>query len=158
MKKEMAIGCGIGCGTSLLLVVVAVVCFIMLFSNMIDDSLSKKEIFKLVNDNYTIILDDIKEKDFADTEKLKGVKEVDSDTEIIDVYCGGTGLGSATSYYGFYYSPDGLPKDSWCGTSFGSPEQLKPDGDGFSIKYSNDDNCYYTEKIRDNFYYYEAHF
>ena len=158
MKKEMVIGCGIGCGTSLLLVVVAVACFIMWFSNMIDDSLSKKEIFKLVNDNYAIILDDIKEKDFTDTEKLKGVKEVDSDTEIIDVYCGGTGLGSATSYYGFYYSPDGLPKDSWCGTSFGSLEQLKPDGDGFSIKYSNDDNCYYTEKIRDNFYYYEAHF
>ena len=155
MKKEMAIGCGIGCGTSLLLVVVAVVCFIMLFSNMIDDSLSKKEIFKLVNDNYTIILDDIKEKDFADTEKLKGVKEVDSDTEIIDVYCGVTGLGSATSYYGFYYSPDGLPK---CRSEFGRIELLEPDGNGFSIKYYEGDNRYYTEKIRDNFYYYEAHF
>ena len=35
-------------------------------------------------------------------------------------------------------SPDGLPKDSWCGSSFGRPEQLKPDGEGFSIKYSND--------------------
>lgn len=158
MKKEIVIGCGIGCATSLLLVVIAVVCFLMFFFNIIDDSLSKKEIFKLVNDNYSIILDDIKEKDFSDTEKLKGVKEVDSDTEIIDVYCGGTGIGSATSYYGFYYSPDGLPKDSWCGTSFGSPEMLKPDGDGFSIKHSNGDNCYYTEKIRDNFYYYEAHF
>ena len=103
-------------------------------------------------------LDDIEEKDFSDTEKLKGVQEVYSDTEIVDVYCGGSGFGSATSYYGFYYSPDGLPKDSWCGSSFGRAEQLKPDGEGFSIKYSNDDNCYYTEKIRDNFYYYEAHF
>ena len=158
MKKEMAIGCGIGCGTSLLLVIVVVVSFMMWFSNMIDDSLSKKEIFKLVKDNYSIILDDIEEKDFSDTEKLKGVQEVYSDTEIVDVYCGGSGFGSATSYYGFYYSPDGLPKDSWCGSSFGRAEQLKPDGKGFSIKYSNDDNCYYTEKIRDDFFYYEAHF
>ena len=157
MKKEKAIGCGIGCGISLLLVIV-VVSFMMWFSNIIDDSLSKKEIFKLVKDNYSIILDDIEEKDFSDTEKLKGVQEVYSDTEIVDVYCGGSGFGSATSYYGFYYSPDGLPKDSWCGSSFGRPEQLKPDGEGFSIKYSNDDNCYYTEKIRDNFFYYEAHY
>ena len=154
MKKEKAIGCGI----PLILVVLAVLGCAILLSNIFDDSLSKKDIFKLVDNNYSIVLRDIEEKDFTDTKKLKGVKEVDSDTEIIDVYCGGTGLGSATSYYGFYYSPDGLPKDSWCGTSFGSPEQLKPDGDGFSIKYSNDDNCYYTEKIRDNFYYYEAHF
>ncbi len=158
MKKEMAIGCGIGCTTSLLLVVVAVVCLLTWFYNMSDNSLSKKEIFKLVNDNYSIILEDIREKDFTDTEKLNGVQEVYSDTEIIDMYCGGSGFGSATSYYGFYYSPDGLPKDSWCGSGFGSPEQLVPDGNGFSIKYSDNDNCYYTEKIRENFYYYEAHF
>lgn len=67
MKKEMAIGFGIGCGTSLFLVVASVVCFIIWLSNMIDDSLTKKEIFKLVNDNYSIILDDINEKDFTDT-------------------------------------------------------------------------------------------
>lgn len=158
MKKEMAIGFGIGCATSLLLLVVAVVCFSIWFNSMIDDSLSKKEIFKLVNDNYSIILDDINEKNFTNTENLKGVQDVYSDTEIIDVYCGGTGLGSATSYYGFYYSPDGMPKNSWCGSGFGNLEALQPDGDGFSIKNSNDDNCYYTEKIRDNFYYYESHF
>ena len=159
MKKEMAIGCGIGCGTSLLLVIIFVVSFMMWFSNMIDDSLSKKEIFKLVKDNYSIILDDIEEKDFSDTEKLKGVQEVYSDTEIVDVYCGGSGFGSATSYYGFYYSPDGLPRDAWCGSDFGrTPDELIPEGKGFAIKNSNDDNYYYTEKIRENFYYYEAHF
>ena len=88
----------------------------------------------------------------------KPIQEISRHEEGVSFYCGGTGFGSATSYYGFYYSFDGSPKDYWCGTSFGSPGQLKPDGDGFSIKYSNDDNCYYTEKIRDNFYYYEAHF
>ena len=77
----------------------------------------------------------------------KPIQEISRHEEGVSFYCGGTGFGSATSYYGFYYSFDGSPKDYWCGTSFGSPEQLKPDGDGFSIKYSNDD-----------FYYYEAHF
>lgn len=88
----------------------------------------------------------------------KPIQEISRHEEGVSFFCGGRGFGSATSYYGFYYSSDGSPKDYWCGTSFGSPEQLKPDGDGFSIKYSNNDNCYYTEKIIDNFYYYEAHF
>lgn len=88
----------------------------------------------------------------------KPIREISRHEGGVSFSCGGRGIGSATSYYGFYYSFDGSPKDYWCGTSFGSPEQLKPDGDGFSIKYSNDDNCYYTEKIMDNFYYYEAHF
>ncbi len=85
--KKLAIGCGTVCG----IFIIAFICFAIWLNNMIDDSLSKKEIFDLVNDNYTIILRNIDEKDF-------------------------------------------------------------------SVKYSNDDNCYYTEKIRDNFYYYEAYF
>ncbi len=155
MMKKLAKGFAIGCGAILLLTVVAIVCFVVWFFNSIDDSLSKEEIFKLVNNNYSIILDDISENDFEDTKKLKGVKEVDPDTEIVDFYCGGKGLGSSTSYYGFYYSPDGLPK---CRSDFGRIELLEPDGNGFSIKYYEGDNRYYTEKIRDNFYYYEAHF
>ena len=155
MKKKIAIGCG----TIVLILIIAFIFFIIWFDSMISDNLSKKEIFQLVNENYDIILNDIIENDFTDTEKLKGIKEVYSDTEVIDVYCGGTGIGSATSYYGFYYSPDGLPKDAWRGSNFGrTSDELTPEGKGFAIKNSNDDNYYYTEKIRNNFYYYEAHF
>ena len=88
----------------------------------------------------------------------KLIREISRHDGGVSFFCGGSGFGSSTSYYGFYYSFDGAPKDYWCGTIFGSSELLKPDGVGFSIKYSNDDNCYYTEKIMDNFYYYEAHF
>lgn len=125
---------------------------------MLDDSLSKKDIFDLVNENYTIILDDITEQNFFDTSSIDGVKEIYYNNGILDVYCGGKGMGSATSYYGFYYSPDNLPKTSWCGSDFGDVSNLRAERNGFSIRYSNDDNGYYTEKIRDNFYYYEAHF
>ena len=155
MKKKIAIGCG----TVLLILIIALIAFMIWFDSMISDNLSKKEIFELVNENYTVIIEDIEENDFTDTGKIKGIKEVYSDTDIIDVYCGGKGMGSATSYYGFYYSADDLPKDAWCGSNFGrTPDELIPDGKGFAIKNSNDDNYYYTEKIRENFYYYEAHF
>ena len=211
MKKKMAIGCGIGCGTSFLLLVAAIICLLTWLHNMVDDSLSKKEIFEYVQLESKVILDVINEVESLEKEygtqgfgphvesishtdiytyieeveglyiymsdpslggfykeidnelfesvlNKKSIQEISRHEEGVSFYCGGTGFGSATSYYGFYYSFDGTPKDYWCGTSFGSPEQLKPDGDGFSIKYSNDDNCYYTEKIMDNFYYYEAHF
>lgn len=155
MKKKILIGCG----TIVLVLIIVFISFIIWFDSMISDNLSKKEIVELVNDNYLIILDDINENDFTDTNNIDGVKEIYHDSDVIDVYCGGRGIGSATSYYGFYYSPDDLPKDAWCGSSFGRTfDELKPEGKGFAIKYSNDDNCYYTEKIRDNFYYYEAHF
>ncbi len=155
LKKKIIIGCG----TIVIILIIAFISFVIWFDSMISDNLSKKEIFELVNENYSIIIEDVGENDFTDTEKIKGVKEVYSDTDVIDVYCGGSGIGSATSYYGFYYSPDGLPRDAWCGSNFGrTPDELIPEGKGFAIKNSNDDNYYYTEKIKDNFYYYEAHF
>ncbi len=155
LKKKIIIGCG----TIVIILIIAFISFVIWFDSMISDNLSKKEIFELVNENYSIIIEDVSENDFTDTKKIKGVKEVYSDTDVIDVYCGGSGIGSATSYYGFYYSPDGLPRDAWCGSNFGrTPDELIPEGKGFAIKNSNDDNYYYTEKIKDNFYYYEAHF
>ena len=44
LKKKILIGCGI----FFLIIVIAFTCLIVWFANMIDDSLSKKEIFELV--------------------------------------------------------------------------------------------------------------
>ena len=114
------------------------------------------EVAKLVNRNYTVILEDIKENDFSDTKALEGVEEVYSDGDALQVDCGGSGFGSETNYWGFYYSPEDRPLFVWCGDEWLDP--LQEDGNGFSYHESNGDNSYYTEKIRDNFYYYEAHF
>ena len=154
MKKKIIIGCG----TIFLIVLVAFVCFIMWFANMIDNSLSKKEIIELVNENHSIILDDVNEKEFSDTERIEGIQEIYNKTQIVDFYCGGTGIGSATNYYGFYYSSDNNPKAVFAGTIISETPNFQMEKNGFCIKNSNDDNYYYTEKIRDNFYYYEAHF
>ncbi len=157
MIKKILMVLGIVLG-AIVTTIIAFVCFVILVNNILSENLSKNEIYSLVNENYNVILEDISENNYFDTKAIKGVKEVYSDTEVIEVYCGGSGMGSATNYYGFYYSPDNQPKTTWCGTDFGDVSSLNIDGNGFSIKYSNDDNCYYTEKIRDNFYYYEAHF
>ena len=154
MKKKVAIGCG----TIAAIAIVGGILLFVWFNSLISDNLSKREIFDAVNDNYEIILEDIKENDFSDTKKIEGIQEIYVENGVADVYCGGKGMGSATSYYGFYYTPDDMPRDNWAGKHFGDTGNLKQDGKGFSIKYSDDDNYYYTEKIRDNFYYYEAHF
>lgn len=108
MKKKIAIGCG----TGIMILIIFFVSFIIWFDSIISDNLSKKEIFNVFNKNYEIILEDIKESNFSDTERIKGVQEIYADEDVVDVYCGGKGMGSATSYYGFYYSADNLPKDS----------------------------------------------
>ena len=72
MKKKIIIGCG----TIFLIVFIVFICFIMWFANMIDNSLSKKEIIELVNENYSIILNDVNEKEFSDTERIEGIQEI----------------------------------------------------------------------------------
>ena len=127
-----------------------------------DNSLSKLEIFDLVNENYGIIQEDIKENNFEDTLKIKGVQDVLNEDEdkwnVLEFECGGRGFGSGTSYYGFYYSPDDSPYAPFGGSTFCKSEELIMDGKGYSCKEEKGDNRYYTERIRENFYYYEAHF
>jgi hypothetical protein len=67
--------------------------------------------------------------------------------------CGGEGFGSAASYYGFYYTADNRP--------VGCDEmdhELIQDPKGWSWMQDNSDNTYYTERIIDNWFYYEEHY
>ena len=148
MKKVLLVS-----GTTILVVIV----IFTVITNFFDDSLSKREIFTLVNKNHELINECIESGDFSKIEELKGVKSVYSENDVLDVYCGGSGFGPSTNYYGFYYSPSNEPLKVWCGHVVGD-ERFLPEGKGYSIKNQNDDNWYYTEKIRDNFFYYESHF
>ena len=147
----------IGFGTSILVVLIAFAVFVCYIVNLFSDNLSKKQIFSLVNKNQEMLNDCIDSKDFSEIKQLKGVKEVNFENDVLDVYCGGSGFGSATNYYGFYYSPPNKPLVVWCG-HVSESKRLSPESNGYSIRNSNDDNWYYTEKIRENFFYYESHF
>lgn len=67
--------------------------------------------------------------------------------------CGGEGFGSATSYYGFYYTSDNRP--AGCD---GMNYELLQNPKGWSWTQDNSDNTYYTERIIDNWFYYEEHY
>jgi len=152
MKKVL-----LGCGTSILVVLVVFALFVCYIVNLFSDNLSKKQIFSLVNKNHELLNECIGSNDFSEIKQLKGVKEVTFENGVLDIYCGGSGFGSATNYYGFYYSPSNKPLVVWCG-HISENNSLLPDGKGYSLKKPNDDNWYYTERIRENFFYYESHF
>lgn len=81
---------------------------------------------------------------------------INADEKLVEFSCGGAGIGSATSYVGFYYSPNDDMNELWCAPPFFS--SLTPSGNGFEWHEQNGDNSYYTEHICEHFYYYEASF
>ena len=142
--------------TSIILSVVVLVIASFLVKNIFFDKSIKEQIFEIVNDNAQTILADIEEQDFTDSMSVGKIEDVSVLEQGVDFYCGGKGIAPSSQDYGFYYTEDDLPKAIWCGVKYCDDSLLVEDGDGYSTDYQY--NYYYTEKIRDNFYYYEAHF
>ena len=139
-----------------ILIIVLLVIAIFLIKNIFFNKSTKEQIFEIVNDNVQTILSDIKEQAFSDSLTIKKIEDVTILEQGIDFYCGGKGIAPSSQEYGFYYTEDDLPKAIWCGVKYCDDSLLVEDGKGYSTNYQH--NYYYTEKIRDNFYYYEAHF
>ena len=123
---------------------------------MSDDSADKDEVFAFVQENEAALLKAIEDKDFSDYENKGFIKKIDSDIHVVDFSCGGAGVGSGTSYVGFYFTPDNDMTAVWC-APFSSSE-LTPYRKGFQWQEPDGDNRYYVEHICGNFYYYEASF
>ncbi len=117
----------------------------------------KNEIFELVNENQIEITNAIQNNNFEDIEKIKGIEDVTETENYIDFYCGGKGIGAATSYYGFYFSEDNAI-DVKENIEYPKGEILKQDGRGYSWDEPDGDNRFYVEKIIDGFFYYESHY
>jgi len=135
-----------------LLIAISMLSVMLSSCGLLSDNLSKKEIFKLVKENETLLLECISENNFEKASAIKGIRKIEVG-EIIDFYCGGAGFGPETSYYGFYYTTDENMTAIWCAGG-----SVTADGKGYSWAEEDGDNRYYTEKICDSFYYYEAHF
>ncbi len=115
----------------------------------------KGEIFEFVNEHNEIILEDIFENDFTDSLALDSIESVDVSEYCVEFYFGGEGISASSNEYGFYYSFDGQPLGVFEGSVFCSSDIMTEDGYGYSTNFQN--NYYYTEKICDNFWYYEFH-
>jgi hypothetical protein len=123
---------------------------------MSDDSADKDEVFAFVQENEAALLKAIEDKDFSSYENKGFIKKIDCDILVVDFSCGGAGVGSGTSYVGFFYTADDDMAAVWCAPY--SEASLEPSGSGFSWQEENGDNRYYTEHICGHFYYYEASF
>lgn len=73
--------------------------------------------------------------------------------DMLEFTVGGSGFGSSTSYYGFYYSPIDVPLGFQ-----GTDVDFVEDKDGWRWEEENGDNWNYTEKITDKWYWFEMHF
>lgn len=144
-------------GSLIILVSFIIVCLILILGLKVlfqDNSLSKEEIFEVVNSKYEIIMSDMQKGNFKETEKIKGIVRVEDNEDVIDFVCEGKGNVVSGAYYGFYYTEDDLPKVSFLPVLF-TEKDLIPKENGYCFdKY----DYYYTEKIRDKFYYYELHY
>lgn len=69
----------------------------------------------------------------------------------VEFTCDGWGLGSSTSYYGFYYSPAGPEPFQ------GAEVELTPQNGGYAWQ-GEGDNWGVTRQLTGDFYSYEAHF
>jgi len=102
------------------------------------------------NVSFTSLKNDIFSSVF-DIDGVMGIDFWDSEEHFSVTFdCGGTGFGSATSDFGFYYAEDNVPI-----CLYGSDEPLARSGDGWTWQdEENSDNIYYTERITDNWFYY----
>ena len=119
------------------------------------DDISKEAIINLVHKNYDLLMETAQSGDYDRALQLPGIKSVYAKdaNEYIDYYCGGYGFASATGYVGFYYSPSNTAIGIYADT-----DALVFDGNGYGWKEVDGDNSYYTEKILDFLFYYEANF
>ena len=149
------IGLGIvGLAVVLLLLFLTIMYFVCVV--LTDDSMKNEDIFSLVIQQEHALVSYIDNRDFSEVPPIDGIKAARLHDDTIEFSCGGSGLGSATYYCGFYYSETDDLYGMWCAPAHGS--NLKPDGNGFLYEESNGDNRYYTEHISGHFYYYEAFF
>lgn len=136
---------------------ILLVCVLVICTGCGDIWMERRErVFEIVRENGDVLLADIAKADFTTSAAIDGIEDVYpewtfGELDFVEYYCGGAGFGASTAYYGFYYSKEDDLDRIWCA---GAP--LVPSGDGFLYEQSDGDNRYYTERIVDHFYYYEA--
>ena len=74
-------------------------------------------------------------------------------SQMVEFRVKSSGIGSSTSYSGFYYSPSGEPM-GFQGTDL----TFVPDGAGWRWTEEGGDNWEYTEQITGNWYWFEVYF
>ena len=121
-----------------------------------DDSASESEIFEFVIENEAELLAAVEREDFSAFENQGFIRDISLRDGVAEFSCGGGGVGSGTSYVGFFYTETDDMAAVWCAPS--SAALLTRTEGGYEWQEKNGDNTYYVGHICGKFYYYEASF
>ena len=79
---------------------------IVLFSSF-GSAPSKADIIAVFDENEAAFVEAAESGDFSELEQMSDIQEVNLRDNYVDIFFGGYGFASATSYYGIFYSADG---------------------------------------------------
>jgi hypothetical protein len=128
---------------------------LLLTGCFLDRAEVRTSIITLYEENRETFLAAAVSGDFSAVEALEGITSVTERKNHVDIFCRGFGLGSATSYFGIYYSPS----DDLCAAYGALPlDELQPEGNGWRYREPEGDNTFYVEPLGDHFFYYYTAF
>ena len=119
------------------------------------EMLEKERIIQYVQENESLLTQCILDGDYDPLSDSAVIEDIEHAPEAVDFSCGGSGFGSQTNYWGFFYSETDNLLAVWCAITDGRSEK---DGEGRIWYEPNSDNTYYVQHICSHFYYYYAHF
>jgi len=114
---------------------------------------SKKDIIRLVENNYDAIAAACRSKDADALLAIEGIDQVRIVDGYVLVCCEGTGIAPSSQDYGFYYTDENKPVGVSCNLDIACHgDAMQPEGSGY--KCTVDHNTFYTERITENIYFY----
>lgn len=120
-----------------------------------DDSPSKEDIIKFVNENEEHLLQCILKRELKTLEGYGIIESMYESGNYIEFFCGGSGFASQTNYTGFIFSKNGNMNAARADIPV---DDMRPDGNGYFWHEKNGDNSYYVENISGRIYYYYEHY
>ena len=145
-------------------IILSILLVILLLTGCGGEKISQQELItEYVKSNEEKLLEVLSEINLEEELDAKDIiSKLPKDIKIVHAYnsnnsCVEFGIdeGETTSshYYGFYYTP--LDKPLAAGME---DKRLEEYGKGYKIQVPGNEDWYYTEKIVDNFYFYEDHY
>ncbi|MBR5947238.1 MAG: hypothetical protein IKZ82_01155 [Clostridia bacterium] len=124
------------------------------FFQVRDSHSPKSRVIDFVLENENRLIEHIREKSLAELENTGIIEDVYEHEDYIEFSCGGSGFGSNTSYWGFYYALSDDESKALAAISGCACSELTECGDGLEWREENGDNYFYAENITGRFYYY----
>lgn len=114
----------------------------------------RDKIISLYTENAEVFRKAVETGDYDEVKALDGIQNVTELDDRIEFYCGGTGFGSETSYYGILYTEDDI-LNTWHRDGYYVDIE---DGDIVFYEGGRGDNVLRYAPIEDGFYYFAESF